>query len=130
MEVLRPFGCTGEAAIGFCFHEPEAWAQFQRGIIEDFESSTGVFIQASTKEEAIAWGEIVATELLRHLNQDPTLDWKQLGYFCWIEENPETSSWKHCLSFFRHIKTGEMPDLTKMGTPAYVVWAKENGIRY
>jgi|GEM_PF-2253501 len=119
-----------EFLIGFCFHEPEAWASHQRGILEDYESSTGVFVEANSAEDALAWGEVIATELLRYSNHDPTLDWKNLGYFCWIEKDPQTSSWKHCLSFFKHVRAGEMPDLTEMGTPAYSRWAEENGIRY
>jgi hypothetical protein len=32
--------------IGFTYHEPESWELFQKGIIEDCESSTGVYITA------------------------------------------------------------------------------------
>ncbi len=118
-----------EFLIGFDFHEPERFAQFQRGIIEDFESSTGLFVEADNQLEAMAWAEIVAAELLKHLNHDPTLDWKAMDYSCWVEEIPESSSWKHCLSFFQRVKVGEMPDLTQMGTPAYIEWAKQHGIK-
>jgi hypothetical protein len=43
--------------IGMMFHEPEPFAQWNRGLNEDYESSTGLFIEAPSALEAIAWGE-------------------------------------------------------------------------
>ncbi len=103
---------------------------YQKGVVEDCESSTGIFIDAPSPEAAVGWGEKVAEALLCKANADETLDWKSLGYYCWIEENPSGSNWKHCLSFFQHIKTGEWPNFEAMGTPAYTQWAKNNGIKY
>ena len=110
--------------IGLMFHEPQAWAQWQRGLIEDYESSTGLWIEAGAADEAIAWGEHVAQALLRHVNHDDMLDWKALGYYCWLEESPTTSRWRHCLHFFQRVRAGEMPALTEMGTDAYTRWLK------
>lgn len=116
--------------IGMLYHEPDMWALYQKSVIEDYESSTGIFIDAPSPEAAIAWGEIVAEALLRKANTDETLDWKALGYWCWIEKNPQDSNWKHCLSFFQNIKAGEWPSLEAMITSAYIQWAKNNGIEY
>ncbi|HET6250200.1 MAG TPA: hypothetical protein VFE47_21090 [Tepidisphaeraceae bacterium] len=116
--------------VGMCYHEPEAWALHQRGIIEDFESSTGLFVEAPTPQEAAMWGEAVACELLRYANNDSSLDWAALGYTCWIETDPQSSGWAHCLPFFQCVRVGEMPDLTQMDTPAYTKWATAHGIKY
>ncbi|MDO5653826.1 MAG: hypothetical protein Q4G39_06950 [Brachymonas sp.] len=119
-----------EYLLGILYHEPKTWALYQKGIVEDCESSTGVFIAASSPESAIEWGEKIAEALLRKVNSDETLDWKGLGYYCWLEESPSTSHWKHCLPFFQHVKTGEWPNFEAMGNLAYTEWAKNNGIKY
>lgn len=116
--------------VGMLYHEPESWALHQAGVLEDFECSTGIFVEATSPEAAIAWAESIASALIRELNRDETLDWKGMGYYCWIEGNPSTSDWKHCLSFFQHVKVGEWPSFNAMGTTAYAKWAEENGIKY
>lgn len=108
--------------VGFCYHEPGALEMSQRGLMEDFESSTGVFVHAASAEEALAWGERVAEALFRHVNRDASLDWKGSGYFAWIERTPQTSAWKHCLGFFPRVPVGTMPDLDRMGGDAYQEW--------
>jgi hypothetical protein len=116
--------------VGFTFHEPEGWDLFQRGIVEDGESSTGLFVEAETPEAALEWAAHVASALLKHVNSDPSLDGEALGDRCWIEEDPERSSWSHCLAFFQRVKAGEMPELSEMGTEAYARWAKGDGVAY
>lgn len=111
--------------VGIMYHEPEAFDQWKRGLIEDYESSTGLFIEADTSAEAIAWGERVGEALLRHVNNDDSLIWKSFGYFCWVEESPETSCWSHCLSFFLRVRAGEIPNLDQMGTVAYSRWQEQ-----
>ena len=110
--------------VGICYHEPEAWQLFQKGIIEDYESSTAVFIEADSESEAIQWGEKIAEIFHGRMNEDSTLDWSAL-YNCWIEDI-ETSSWVHCFSFFQTVRVGELPDLDSMGTIAYEKWLIEN----
>jgi len=116
--------------IGFTYHEPERWMLFQKGIIEDCESSTGIYVEASTVGEAITWAACIAEELLRASNSDPTLDWKSLGYECWVVEEPSNSNWSHCLGFFQSVEIGVFPDLVKMGAIAYGMWTKDHGISY
>ncbi|MFS8049896.1 hypothetical protein [Rhizobium sp. BR 314] len=41
--------------IGILYHEPESMALWQKGIIEDCVSSTGLFIKAETSDVALAW---------------------------------------------------------------------------
>jgi hypothetical protein len=60
--------------VGIVFHEPDAFAAWNRGTIEDYESSTGVFVDAASREEAIAWGEVTGEALLRFVNRDSSLD--------------------------------------------------------
>jgi hypothetical protein len=112
--------------VGFSYHEPEPHAMWQRGIVEDYESSTGLWVIAEQPTEAIAWAEHVAKALHRKVNDDPLADWKQAGHFCWIEENPSTSGWSHCLGFFQRVRVGEMPPLERMGTEAYCRWQARN----
>jgi hypothetical protein len=111
-----------EHLIGIMYHEPEPFAQWNRGLIEDYESSTGLFIEADSESDALAWGEQVGQALLRRVNQDETLDWKAFKYFCWVERSPKTSCWSHCLAFFLRVRFGEMPNLEDMGTTAYCTW--------
>ena len=113
---------TSSYLVGFCYHEPGAFEMSQRGLMEDYESSTGVFVEATSAEEALAWGERVGEALFRHVNRDASLDWKRFGYFAWIEQTPETSSWKHCLGYFQRVAVGTMPDFDRMGGDAYQEW--------
>ena len=113
---------TSSYLVGFCYHEPGAYEMAQRGLMEDYESSTGVFVEAASAEDALAWGEHVGEALFRHVNRDPSLDWRGFGYFAWIEETPETCAWKHCLGFFQRVAVGTMPDFDRMGADAYQEW--------
>jgi hypothetical protein len=109
--------------VGIMYHEPEPFALWNRGVIEDYESSTGIFIDAPSREAAIAWGEVIGQAALRKLNCDESLDWKAFGYSAWIEESIEKSRWSHAVSFFQHVKIGEMPELCKFSADAYKEWA-------
>jgi hypothetical protein len=113
-----------EYLVIFQYHEPEPRQQFERGVIEDYESTTGVFIAAESADDALFWGEAIAQEVLWRCNDDRSLDWKHSGYTCWIESDPDISSWSHCLGFFQHVRIGEMPNVDAMGTDAYVSWQK------
>jgi hypothetical protein len=108
--------------VGIMFHEPESFALWNQGVIEDYESSTGCYIEAPSVEDALAWGESIGAALLRYLNADDSLDWKGMGYYCWLEDSPETSNWKHCLDHFHRVKQGEMPDFDQMTSEAYRLW--------
>lgn len=113
-----------EYLVGIMFHEPGPMALRNRGVIEDYESTAGIFVQAESPEDAVAWGEQIGEALLRDVNCDPTLDWRLLGYYCWVEESPSTSRWRHCLEFFQHVRRGEMPDFNRMTADAYARWSK------
>lgn len=109
--------------VGICYHEPESFAQWNAGLIEDYESSTGIFVLAESEDVALTWGDEIATQLHRIVNNDMTLDWRS-NYSCWIEREPALSAWKHCLGFFQSVEVGEHPDYDHMGTNAYVLWLK------
>ena len=110
-----------EYLVGIGYHEPEPFAQWRRGLIEDYESSTGLWVVADTPEQAIAWGERVGEALHRQVNGDPNADWSS-AYFCWLEGSPNESGWAHCLDFFQRVRVGEMPILERMGTESYIRW--------
>ena len=110
-----------EYLIGICYHEPEPFAQWERGEIEDFESSTALWVIAETPDEALAWGSRVGEALHRHVNHNPTADWST-SYSCWLEKSPEAGGWAHCLDFFQRVRVGDMPELEQMGTEAYIRW--------
>ncbi len=117
-----------EFLIGFCYHEPEPFRLWNEGAIEDYESSTAIFVAAETMETALAWAKQVAEALHRRENGDPNLDWNG-EYHAWHEGEPNSSSWGHALPFFQHVEVGEWPDMSRMGTNAYVKWANANGFR-
>lgn len=114
-----------EYLVGICYHEPEPYALWKLGLIEDYESSTGLWVTPKSPAEAVAWGERVGEALHRKVNTDPTADWLA-EYSCWLEESPSTSGWAHCLDFFQRVHVGEMPPLERMGTKAYVDWQQQN----
>lgn len=114
-----------EYAIGMCYHEPLSYALWELGLIKDYEASTCLFVEAHSVEAAMEWAEKVATALLRHANRGETLDWKGLGYFCWQEDEFDTSGWAHCRDFFQHVRDGQWPDIERMTTEAYVAWMKQ-----
>lgn len=116
----------GRFLVGILFHEPEPYRNWKAGLIEDFESSTGLFVDASDADEAVVWGERVGAELLRYVNEDPSLDWKALGYRFWIVPDPASSDWRHCLGFFQHVAAGEMPSLAAMTTASYERWSERS----
>ena len=111
-----------EYLIGIEYHEPEAWNLWQQGELEDYESSTGLFVFANSIDEAILWAEKVGEELLRFVNSDQVLNYSALGYSCWHEPSIEKSGWLHCISHFQHVTVGEMPTLEKMTTKAFESW--------
>jgi len=113
-----------EYLVGICYHEAEPFTRWQHGVIEDYESSTGLWVIAESPEEAIKWGEQVAEALHRKVNNDPVADW-HASYSCWLEHSPKTSGWAHCLDFFQRVHVGEMPSLDQMGTEAYVRWQQK-----
>jgi hypothetical protein len=119
-----------EYLIGILYHEPDDWRRWNAGMMEDYESSTGLFVSGISADEAIRWGETVGSEMFRRLNPEETGSWTDLGYYCWIEEDPQGGSWGHCLDFFQHVVVGEMPDFDRMGTAAYAAWAEAHGLRY
>ena len=114
-----------EYLVGFSYHEPGPYALWQRGVIEDFESSEGLWVTADTPAEAVAWGERVGEALHRRVNGDPAADWAGAGHFAWVEESPAASGWGHCLGFFQRVRAGEMPPLDRMGTEAYSRWLEQ-----
>ena len=116
-----------EYLVIFQYHEPDPLEVFKRGVTEDYESTTGVFIKAESAEAALTWCEVIAQHVLRRCNGDSSLDWKRLGYACWIEPNPERSPWGHCLGFFQHIRVGEMPNVDAMGATGYAPWQGGQG---
>jgi hypothetical protein len=114
-----------EYLVGMSYHEPEPYALWQRGVVEDFESSTGLWVTADTPAEAVAWAERVAEALHRRANGGPAADWAGAGHSCWVEEAPTASGWAHCLDFFPRVQVGEIPELGRMGTEAYVRWQEQ-----
>jgi hypothetical protein len=94
----------------------------------DFESSTGVFIDAPSEADALAWGCEISEAFMRYAHGNPSVSWRALRYAHWIEPDPESCSWKHCLSFFPKVRVGEFPDFARMTTQAYVDWSKEHGL--
>jgi hypothetical protein len=113
---------------GFGYEDKDEM-EYNRLTNSDFESSTGVLIDAPSEADALAWGIEISEAFLRHIHRDPAVSWKALNYAHWIEADPESCSWKHCLSFFPRVRVGELPDFSQMTSEAYVRWSKEHGLR-
>jgi hypothetical protein len=112
--------------VGISYHESEHFESLEKGIYEDYESATAIFITANSTEEALAWGEIVAEELFKKKNPNESDSWKSFGHYCWIEEDWKESNWEYCLEFFRNINYGTHPDYEKIGIKAYLKWYRNN----
>jgi hypothetical protein len=102
-----------EYLVGIMYHEKESFALWKRGVIEDYESSTGLYIDADNPDHALAWGAQVGSALLKHADPGTTADWNAL-YYCWLVESPATSNWAHRLDKFQHVRVGQMPNLQQM----------------
>jgi len=112
-----------EFLVIFQYHEPEPFHQFEQGMLEEYESTTGIYIDAETENEAQKWAEAIASELLKHCNADVHLNWNQFKYSCWVEHHPDESPWSHCLDFFQHVRVGQLPVLDGMDSTAYLSWS-------
>ena len=110
--------------VGISYHEPETYKMWENGVIDDYESSAGIFIQSDSEEEAISWAEKIGDRLFKRENPNETKDWKSFGHFCWIENDWNKSGWSHCLDFFQNVQVGQFTDFDNMGTTAYKRWIK------
>jgi hypothetical protein len=113
---------------GFGYEDKDEM-EYNRRTDSDFESSTGVFIDAPSETDALAWGREISEAFLRHAHGDPAASWKALDYAHWIEADPASCSWKHCLSFFPRVRVGEFPDFSRMTPEAYSDWSREHESR-
>jgi hypothetical protein len=114
--------------IGLSWCDPEEVAACKRaGLDDDPRCSTGIFINADTAEEALYWGEAVANKYMEFLFREKNYVPEALEVFCWIEANPASSSWKHCLAFFQRIPVGQNPDFRELTTEAYSAWCRKMG---
>ena len=77
-----------EYLVGLMYHEPEDFALWNRGVTEDYESTTAVYIEAESEVDALKWGHTIGDELLRHVTGDRSVTCEQFGYECWIEIDP------------------------------------------
>jgi hypothetical protein len=114
-------------ALSWC--DPEEVAACKRGGLDDDpRCSTGIFIEASTGDEALAWGKAVADKYMEFLFREKKYAPEALELFCWIKPDPRGSSWKHCLEFFPRVSVGQFPEFHRMTTEAYSQWCKQAGV--
>ena len=92
-----------------------------------YTSSTGVFIEAESARAALAWGREISEVFCARLHTTEELSWAERSYSCWIEDEPASSDWSHCLDFFPRVAAGEHPDPFAMTTEAYLAWGEETG---
>ncbi len=108
--------------VGMEYHYFEDYERWEKGIMEDYEASTGIFIEAKTKEEAISWAENIAEKLFRIENPRETRNWKSFGHSCWVAEDLKNCGWAHYFDFLQNVKVGQYPDFENMGLAAYERW--------
>jgi hypothetical protein len=115
--------------IAISWSDPEEVAAYKRvGLDDDPSCSTGIFIDADTVEHALSWGNTVLRKYTEFLFQRKNYAPEALELHCWLEANPEGSSWKHCLEFFPQVSVGQYPDFHKMTAEAYSEWCRKMGI--
>lgn len=73
-------------------------------------------MEANSREEALSWGREVAESFTRVLFQAAGWDddqeipsWKESGFACWIEDDPETALSSDILKAIPEVRVGEMP---------------------
>jgi hypothetical protein len=115
--------------IGMSWCDPEEVAAYKSaGLDDDPRCSTGVFVVAENSDEAVKWANSVAKEFMGYFFRGEQYAIESLELFCWVEQEPELSSWKHCLDFFQRVSLGEYPDFQKMTPQAYSDWCKRMGL--
>jgi hypothetical protein len=115
--------------IAISWNDPEEVAAYKRVGLDDVPScSTGIFIHADTVDHALSWGSTVLKKFTEFLFPQKDYALEALELHCWVEVNPEDSSWKHCLDFFPHILVGQYPDFQNMTAEAYSEWCRNKGI--
>jgi len=107
--------------VGIMYHDTESYRRWNKGLTEDYELSTGIFITAEFEGEALAWGNQISAMLFKKINPDESADWKSFGYDSWIE-NIEGGCWKQNYGCFQSVKIGELPNFDLMGDDAYEKW--------
>jgi len=115
-----------EYLIGLMYHYPKDYELWNKGVIEDYEASTGIFIKAEDVNKALKWGHTIATALLNHVHETDDLTLEKFQHDCWYIAVPKEDSWSHCLDFFQHVADGQMPVLAEMTTDAFVKWQKKS----
>ena len=79
----------------FCFgyENPDEWRRNRRDS-SDLESSNGVWVDATSNEQAtaagLAFAEQFVGDLFRKAGIDDYPGWSACGYACWIENDPLT----------------------------------------
>ncbi|MFO1367357.1 MAG: hypothetical protein U1F46_00060 [Marinagarivorans sp.] len=103
-----------EYLIGMIYHYPEDYELWEKGLMEDYEAATAVYIAAKNEGAALAWGYQVATALLNFANKTEGLTLEQFQHHCWYIEDPSNDDWSKMLETFPHVKDGEMPIFSTM----------------
>ena len=115
--------------VGLSWRDPEEVAAFVRiGLDDDSRCATGIFIVAENKTVALSWGTEICKRYLDFLFANKNYRFEELEIFCWVEEDPQKSSWTHCLDFFPRVQVGQNPEFQKMTADAYSDWCKKAGI--
>ena len=103
-----------EYLIGMVYHYPEDYELWKKGVMEDYEATTAIYVAAENEGAALAWGYQVATALLNFTNKTEGLTLEQFQHDCWHIEEPSKDDWSKMLETFPHVKYGEMPILSEM----------------
>lgn len=103
----------------FCFgFESPAEARANARDGTDYESSTGVWIESSSDEEASAWGQVIAERLVQSIFEqakETAYSWADAKFANWIEREPDAL---RRADYLPMVKVGEMPDLTVLAADA------------
>jgi len=93
----------------FCFQTPaQRNASLSPGEIE--ESSQGIFIEAESPEQALAWGREISETYVQRLYSPEPISWKTQGFAHWVESAPKKDYPESILQRLPVVAYGSYPD--------------------
>ena len=93
----------------FSYQTPEQQVLSAEPGVPD-ESCQAVFIEADSKEEALAWGRQISEEFVRGLFGSQSVSWSEQNFPHGIESEPHLEYPQHVLEGLPAVRCGVHPD--------------------
>ena len=92
----------------FMYHDTESYALFEKGIAEDYECTTALFIMSHSEAEALNWCKEIAKKFFKELHPTLITSWES-QYECWVEDPSEYRN-PSALPILPCVQIGEFPN--------------------